>query len=115
MTIELPALPSRDAEPHDRERIREARERILLDRIAELEADADREPIAPAPLESPDMKPKPTPWAAKYGAAADVLAEFNRWRRSDKDEPAGPPPAKDIGNAIDIAVKVLRQRAGRKP
>jgi len=38
MTIDLPPIPSSDAEPHDRERIRDARERALLDRIAELEA-----------------------------------------------------------------------------
>ena len=62
----------------------------------------------------PRRKGRPMPTDA-YAEAADVLDRFNRWRRDDRDampDPADAPNPAAIGLAIDLAVKVLRQRHG---
>lgn len=50
-------------------------------------------------------------WREKYAAAAELLAEHNRWRRGD--EGVAPTDPKTLTAAIELAIKTLRQRAGR--
>jgi hypothetical protein len=40
---------------------------------------------------------------------ADFLANYNRWRRSDTDEPM--PDPTDLGNAIDQVIAILEGKA----
>lgn len=52
-------------------------------------------------------------WRQKYADAADLLAEHNRWRAGA--EGAAPTDPKELTAALELAIKELRQKAGRKP
>lgn len=43
-------------------------------------------------------------------SSADVLRDFNAWRRNENDYVEPPHPAKRIGEAIDEAVEALKER-----
>lgn len=41
--------------------------------------------------------------------ALEILIQYNRWRRSD--EFVAMPSSKDIGKAIDVAIKILKDES----
>ena len=43
----------------------------------------------------------------KIAMTIEILKQHNKWRRGEIDEPL---PPKTIGNAIDFAIKILKQK-----
>lgn len=69
-----------------------------------------RTPVTdPAVQRRPSERRPPGRKPARYAEAADLLESHNAWRRGAEGDMAC---TKAIGLAIDLAVKVLRQRHG---